>query len=202
MLGVFDSADRREANGIVTLGRAGHPRRRGTRALHRVAVAGRRLRVVRPAVPRQLRGPARRRPAGPRRRRVHRAGRHRRHHASPRRGSRSAPTCSRSPAPTRRPNLDRLVRHQLVHVAVGEHDDDSPVWLSEGVAEWVSVQALAPAPAPVDQPCARCRPSAASPRCPPTTAFNDDDAVVHYALSWWVCEYLAGDLRTRCPLGR
>src|SRR6478609_2400430 len=42
------------------------------------------------------------------------------------------------------PDRDRLVRHELTHVAVGTHDDDAPVWLSEGLAEWVSVRPLAP----------------------------------------------------------
>ena len=39
---------------------------------------------------------------------------------------------------------DRLVRHELTHVALGERDDDVPTWLSEGIAEWVSVAPLAP----------------------------------------------------------
>ena len=39
---------------------------------------------------------------------------------------------------------DRLVRHELTHVAIGEGDDRAPVWLSEGLAEWVSVQRLPP----------------------------------------------------------
>ena len=38
--------------------------------------------------------------------------------------------------------LARLVRHELTHVALGENDDRVPVWLAEGIAEWVSVQPL------------------------------------------------------------
>jgi hypothetical protein len=34
---------------------------------------------------------------------------------------------------------DRLVRHELTHAALGEADDLAPVWLSEGLAEYVSV---------------------------------------------------------------
>ena len=92
----------------------------------------------------------------------------------------------------RRPDaaLDRLVRHELVHVALGDRDDDSPVWLSEGVAEWVSAQALAPEERDVPE-----RALAAADRgireMPSDESFNDDDAAVHYALSWWVCEWLA-----------
>src|SRR5689334_21763507 len=40
------------------------------------------------------------------------------------------------------PSRDRLVRHELTHVALGDRDDRLPAWLSEGLAEWVSVQAL------------------------------------------------------------
>ena len=39
---------------------------------------------------------------------------------------------------------DRLVRHELTHVAIGEDDDDAPVWLSEGLAEYVAVQPRPP----------------------------------------------------------
>ncbi|MDO9456508.1 basic secretory protein-like protein [Nocardioides sp.] len=86
--------------------------------------------------------------------------------------------------------LDRLVRHELVHVAVGDHDDAAPVWLSEGVAEWVSVQALPPAARDVpDRALAAA--TRGIDRMPSDESFNDDDAAVHYALAWWVCEWLA-----------
>ena len=39
---------------------------------------------------------------------------------------------------------DRLVRHELTHVALGPRDDHVPAWLSEGLAEWVSVAPMAP----------------------------------------------------------
>ncbi|GCD89379.1 hypothetical protein [Nocardioides sp. LS1] len=89
------------------------------------------------------------------------------------------------------PARDRLVRHELTHVAVGEHDDHAPVWLSEGLAEWVSVQPLAPeerriAPAAVDAA------EAGLTDLPADDSFNDDDSAVHYATAWWACEYLAG----------
>ena len=38
---------------------------------------------------------------------------------------------------------DRLIRHELTHVALGLRDDKVPTWLSEGVAEYVSVQPIA-----------------------------------------------------------
>lgn len=85
--------------------------------------------------------------------------------------------------------LDRLVRHELVHVAVGVHDDDAPVWLSEGLAEWVSWQAVAPERRRV--PSAALAAVRRGVETMPTDAeFNDADADVHYALAWWVCEWL------------
>lgn len=86
--------------------------------------------------------------------------------------------------------LDRLVRHELVHVAVGEHDDAAPVWLSEGLAEWVSVQALPPDRRDVPEQ-ALAAAARGIDTMPSDASFNDDDAAVHYALAWWVCEWLA-----------
>lgn len=94
-------------------------------------------------------------------------------------------------APRVDPDLDRLVRHELVHVAVGTHDDASPVWLSEGVAEWVSVQALAPEDRDVPDEAVRAATRGRITAMPTDDNFNDDDAATHYALAWWVCEWLA-----------
>lgn len=95
-------------------------------------------------------------------------------------------------AATGRPDaqLDRLVRHELVHVAVGTHDDTAPVWLSEGIAEWVSVQALPPDQRDVPDRAVAMAVRGELRTMPSDEAFNDDDASVHYALAWWVCEWL------------
>jgi hypothetical protein len=95
-------------------------------------------------------------------------------------------------AGTGRPDaqLDRLVRHELVHVAVGTHDDTAPVWLSEGIAEWVSVQALPPDQRDVPDRAVAMAVRGELRTMPTDEAFNDDDASVHYALAWWVCEWL------------
>lgn len=85
---------------------------------------------------------------------------------------------------------DRLVRHELTHVAVAAHDDFAPTWLSEGIAEWVSVQAQAPQDRVVSDD-ALAAAEAGIDRMPDAATFNDTDADVHYAVAWWACEYLA-----------
>lgn len=84
---------------------------------------------------------------------------------------------------------DRLLRHELTHVALAGLDRDAPLWVSEGVAEWVSVQALAPEDRQVSEDGLD---AAAAPgvRMPASRSFNDEDAAAHYALAWWVMEYL------------
>lgn len=93
----------------------------------------------------------------------------------------------------RGPVRDRLLRHEITHVAVGVHDDHAPVWLSEGLAEWVSVQ-----PLPLEQRrIARAAVRAAVTRTltdlPADEAFAEDEEV-GYAVSWWACEALASTL--------
>lgn len=100
-----------------------------------------------------------------------------------------------SPAATglldqRRPgDLARLVRHELAHVALGTHDDAAPVWLREGVAEWLSMQAVPVrrwgVPAEVVAGAGDRRIT-----MPTDASFNDADAAAHYALGWWVCEWI------------
>ncbi|GAA5149772.1 hypothetical protein GCM10023340_25610 [Nocardioides marinquilinus] len=93
--------------------------------------------------------------------------------------------------PRRSPDvLGRLVRHELAHLAIGGNDDVAPVWLVEGLAEWVSVQAL-----PVERrrvPDSVVREVRDGVReMPDEASFNDGQAQMHYALAWWVCEWLA-----------
>ena len=84
---------------------------------------------------------------------------------------------------------DRLVRHELTHVAVGERDDHAPSWLSEGIAEWVSVQPLAPELRRLPEEALSAA-EAGVRRLPADGTFNDADSAEHYGISWWACEYL------------
>lgn len=88
------------------------------------------------------------------------------------------------------PERDRLLRHEITHVAVAGHDDRVPVWLSEGVAEYVSVQALAPQDRLID-PEAVDAAKLGFDAMPDDESFNYGDSSDHYAEAWWACEYLA-----------
>ena len=85
---------------------------------------------------------------------------------------------------------DRLVRHEITHVAVGERDDEVPVWLSEGLAEWVSVRPLAPQERLISGDAVAAA-ETGSPGLPDDDTFNDAHSSTHYALAWWACEYVA-----------
>lgn len=104
------------------------------------------------------------------------------------------PRVLRSAGPAR----DRLVRHELTHVAVGEADDAAPLWLAEGLAEWVSVQALSPPDRQLSDEALRAV-KAGVRRMPASAEFNDADHEVHYALAWWTCEYLAATYGPQAP---
>lgn len=88
------------------------------------------------------------------------------------------------------PERDRLIRHELTHVALGEHDDRAPLWLAEGIAEWVSVQPLAPELRRLPEEALSAA-EAGLKRLPADQTFNDADSAAHYGISWWACEYLA-----------
>lgn len=85
---------------------------------------------------------------------------------------------------------DRLVRHELTHVAVGTRDDDVPVWLSEGLAEYVSVRPLAPEDRRIPE-AAVAAAEAGVPDLPDDATFNDDHSDAHYGIAWWAVEYVA-----------
>ena len=84
---------------------------------------------------------------------------------------------------------DRLIRHELTHVALGQRDDRAPAWLSEGIAEWVSVQPLPPELRRLPQD-ALGEAEAGVRGLPGDGTFNDAGSSANYGLSWWACEYL------------
>jgi hypothetical protein len=91
---------------------------------------------------------------------------------------------------------DRLLRHEVAHVAAGPLGRGVPLWLAEGTAEWVSVQAM---PAR-DRRISRAALRAARDGLDALPADADFDGTRNgaaYDVSWWACEHLA---RTRGPM--
>ncbi len=86
--------------------------------------------------------------------------------------------------------LDRLVRHELTHVAVGERARGVPMWFNEGLAEYVSVRPIAPAERRL-QTDALSLAAAGVSDLPSDEDFAGEHAEGWYAVSWWVCEYIA-----------
>ena len=85
---------------------------------------------------------------------------------------------------------DRLVRHELVHVALGVRDDRIPVWLSEGLAEYLSVQTLPPSERLVSGEALTAARRGLT-ALPDGETFNGPDSQANYGIAWWVCEAIA-----------
>lgn len=86
--------------------------------------------------------------------------------------------------------LDRLVRHELTHVVLGDRGRGAPLWLTEGVAEYVSVQPMAPADRRLPA-SALSLVTGGLDDLPADEVFLGDDARAWYAVAWWICEYVA-----------
>ncbi|MCR1781493.1 hypothetical protein KVF89_03015 [Nocardioides carbamazepini] len=90
--------------------------------------------------------------------------------------------------------LGRLVRHELVHATLGARGHGAPLWLSEGIAEYVSVRPMTPARRRL--PARALDVAATATTLPGAAQFGGADAEAWYAVSWWVCEYIAGTYGT------
>jgi hypothetical protein len=88
------------------------------------------------------------------------------------------------------PGRARLIRHELTHVALGSSDDHAPVWLSEGLAEYVSVRPLPPERRGISQSAVDAARSGFAD-LPGDADFNDAASRAHYGEAWWACEYVA-----------
>lgn len=87
--------------------------------------------------------------------------------------------------------LRRLLTHELSHVALRERDDKVPVWLTEGIAEWVSVQGLRPQQVRISEAVVRRAQRRGADALPASADFNAADSEWNYALSWWAAEWIA-----------
>jgi hypothetical protein len=88
------------------------------------------------------------------------------------------------------PFLDRITRHELTHVAVGDRDDGAPVWFAEGLAEYMGARSIEKdqrriATVAVD------RAREGEEEMPSSQTFNGRDQAWNYALSWMACDYIA-----------
>lgn len=82
---------------------------------------------------------------------------------------------------------DRLIRHELTHVAIGARDDRVPTWLSEGIAEYVSVQSVPQADREISREAVD-RAQLGLTALPADTDFNGVHSAANYGISWYACE--------------
>lgn len=86
--------------------------------------------------------------------------------------------------------LDRLVRHELTHVLLGDRGREAPLWLSEGIAEYVSVRPMTPSERQLSARAVDLVEGGLD-ALPPDASFSGADAEGWYAVGWWICEYVA-----------
>ncbi|MCW2857424.1 MAG: hypothetical protein JWR52_3039 [Marmoricola sp.] len=87
------------------------------------------------------------------------------------------------------PFLDRITRHELTHVAVGQRDDGVPTWLVEGIAEYMGARDLPRGQRRIAT-SAVARARAGVVDLPSSQSFNGPDQAWNYALSWMACDYI------------
>ena len=85
---------------------------------------------------------------------------------------------------------DRLIRHELTHVALGLRDDKVPTWLSEGIAEYVSVQPIASYRRMIAKDALSAA-EAGLDGLPRDKTFNGPHSGANYGIAWYACEYVA-----------
>lgn len=85
--------------------------------------------------------------------------------------------------------VGRLVRHELTHALLGPRGRGAPLWLSEGLAEYVSVRPMSPGQRRL--PARALEVGGSATELPGEAEFAGPDAEAWYAVSWWVCEYVA-----------
>jgi hypothetical protein len=84
----------------------------------------------------------------------------------------------------------RLVRHELTHVAIGRRDDRVPTWLSEGLAEYVSVQPIVPYERMISREALEAA-QAGQDSLPLDNEFNGPHSGANYGIAWFACQYIA-----------
>lgn len=83
--------------------------------------------------------------------------------------------------------IGRVVRHELAHVALARRHWRTPVWLREGIAEYVALQGPTPLTWYPHPPVLR-RAERGAAELPSSTVFNTIDQEWHYVLALAACE--------------
>jgi hypothetical protein len=85
---------------------------------------------------------------------------------------------------------DRLIRHELTHVAIADRDDRVPIWLAEGIAEWVSVRDVPRDERVISRDAVEMA-QAGLHALPDDADFNGEHTSANYGIAWWACEVIA-----------
>ncbi|RNL64852.1 hypothetical protein EFK50_02360 [Nocardioides marmoriginsengisoli] len=88
------------------------------------------------------------------------------------------------------PFLDRITRHELTHVAVGDRDDGAPIWFAEGLAEYLGARSIEKDKRRIATVAVE-RARRDDEQLPSSQTFNGPDQAWNYALSWMACDYIA-----------
>ena len=88
------------------------------------------------------------------------------------------------------PRRDRLIRHELTHVAIADRDDRVPIWLAEGIAEWVSVRDVPRDERVISRDAVEMA-QAGLTSLPADADFNAEHTAANYGIAWWACEVVA-----------
>ena len=88
------------------------------------------------------------------------------------------------------PFLGRITRHELTHIAIGDHDDGVPIWVAEGIAEYVGARPLSIGERRIPT-LALDRARRGAIDMPTSDHFNGNDQEWNYALAWMAIDYIA-----------
>lgn len=85
---------------------------------------------------------------------------------------------------------DRVLRHELTHVALGTRNDRLPMWLSEGIAEYVATHGLGRSERVIAQSAINAARSGAVV-LPTDSEFRATASSAQYGIAWYACEVVA-----------
>ncbi len=88
------------------------------------------------------------------------------------------------------PWLRAVLGHELTHVALARRSSGVPIWLAEGVAEYVGMQGMPRAQWRIEASVVK-RARRGATELPGVATFNAIDQAWHYSLSWFACDYIA-----------